>query len=152
MSDPTRFEIIPVTALLDRVGRLHAEHCRLVQIGATCLPTQLELNYSFDRNGELLNLRVFLPAASPQVPSISAIYWCAFIYENELHDLFGLQVAGMAVDFQGKFYQTAVKYPFGSTRPPSNRPAVATPAPPITVIRRAPPAEAPPPAPVAEPA
>jgi ech hydrogenase subunit D len=107
------------------VHRLHKEHCRLVQIGATRLPDHVELNYSFDRDGQLLNLRLLLPSENPRVPSISSIYWCAFIYENEIHDLFKVQVDGMAIDFEGKFYQTAVKYPFGSSRPPVAKPAPA---------------------------
>jgi ech hydrogenase subunit D len=59
------------------------------------------------------------------VPSISSIYWCAFLYENELHDLFNVQVDGMAVDFHGHLYETAVKFPFGSTKAPIVKPAPA---------------------------
>jgi ech hydrogenase subunit D len=56
------------------------------------------------------------------VPSISSIYSCAFLYENEMHDLFELQVDGMVVDFKGNLYKTAMKYPFGSTKAPVAQP------------------------------
>jgi ech hydrogenase subunit D len=101
------FEIIPIGALLDRVGALRQAGYRLMQISATRLPEHLELTYSFDRDRQLANLR----------------YWCAFLYENEMHDLFNLQVDGMAVDFHGHLYETAVKFPFGSTQAPGARPA-----------------------------
>lgn len=128
MSPEQTFEIIPVETLLERVRAFREQGWRLVQIGATRLPDQLELTYSFDRQNQLANLRLALPGDEPKVPSISQIFWCAFLYENELHDLFNLQVSGMAVDFQGNFYKTAVKFPFGATRPPVANPAAPAPA------------------------
>ncbi len=123
------FEAIPVEALLERVRAFREQGWRLVQIGATRLPDQLELTYSFDRENRLANLRLTLPGEEPKVPSVSSLFWCAFIYENELHDLFNLQVSDLAVDFHGNFYKTAVKFPFGSTKPPVPQPAAApTPA------------------------
>ena len=97
---------------------MRKEGYRLVQIGATRLPEHVELTYSFDRDLRLANLRLQVPAAEARIPSISSIYWCAFLYENELHDLFNVQVEGMAVDFHGHLYETAVKFPFGSTKAP----------------------------------
>ena len=130
MSQEQTLETIPVDALLDKVRELREKGCRLVQIGATRLPEQLELTYSFDLDCRLTSLRLQLPVPQPRVPSITAIYGCAVLYENEMHDLFGLQVDGMALDFQGNFYRTAVKYPFASTKAPVARPAApAAPAP-----------------------
>jgi ech hydrogenase subunit D len=40
------------------------------------------------------------------------MYWNSFIYENEMHDLFGIQVRGMNIDFKGTLIRTAVKFPF----------------------------------------
>ncbi|MCX6923072.1 MAG: NADH-quinone oxidoreductase subunit C [Verrucomicrobia bacterium] len=123
-SDQT-IEIIPAPALLDKVAELRKQGYRLVQIGATRLPEHVELTYSFDRESRLVNLRFQIAAAAARIPSISSIYWCAFLYENELHDLFNVQVDGMAVDFHGHLYETAVKFPFGSTKPPVVKPAPA---------------------------
>jgi ech hydrogenase subunit D len=119
------FESIPVQALVGKVGELRRQGYRLVQIGATRLPEHVELTYSFDRESRLANLRFQVPAAEARVPSISSIYWCAFLYENELHDLFNVQVDGMAVDFHGHLYETTVKFPFGSTKAPAAKPAPA---------------------------
>jgi ech hydrogenase subunit D len=123
------FELITVDALLDKVRTLRQQGHRLVQISATRLPEQLELTYSFDLECRLTNLRLHVPAAEARVPSISPIYWCAFLYENEMHDLFNIQVNGMAVDFQGNLYKTAVQFPFGSTKPPVAKPAAPATAP-----------------------
>ena len=119
-------EPIPVSALLEKVDALRKQGYRLVQISATRLSDGLELTYSFALEGRLAQFRLHLPDDSPRVPSISSIYWCAFLYENEMHDLFGLAVEGMAVDFKGTFYNTAVKFPFGSTKAPVAKPGTKT--------------------------
>ena len=127
------FEIIPMQSLLEKVGEMRKQGYRLVQIGATRLPEHVELTYSFDRENRLANLRFQVPAAGVRLPSITSIYWCAFLYENELHDLFNVQVDGMAVDFHGHLYETSVKFPFGSTKAPAVKPApAASPAPSAT--------------------
>jgi ech hydrogenase subunit D len=119
-------ESIQTDTLLPRVAGLKAEGWRLVSISAARLAGGIELLYSFDRDYRLLNLKVELPLESPRVVSVSTHYWCAFFYENELHDLFGIKVEGMAVDFKGNLYRTSVKYPFGSTKPPQPPTSTAT--------------------------
>jgi ech hydrogenase subunit D len=111
-------ELITLDTLLDKVRAKREAGCRLVQVSATRLPDQVELTYSFDLNSRLASLRLSLPGAAPRVPSISGIYGCAFLYENEIHDLFNVQVDGMAVDFKGNLYKLAVRFPFGSTQTP----------------------------------
>ena len=123
------FESIPMEALLEKAGEMRKQGYRLVQIGATRLPEHVELTYSFDRESRLTNLRFQVLAAGARVPSISSLYWCAFLYENELHDLFNVQVDGMAVDFHGHLYETNVKFPFGSTKAPVAKPAPTAAAP-----------------------
>ena len=133
MSDEQTYLSLPPDALLAKVRELHEQGWRLVQIGATPLGETIELNYSFDLAGKFLNLRLSLPAATAHVPSVSSIYWCAFIYENEMHDLFRVRVDGIAVDYKGKFYKTTVPYPFSSRGQtagvtPSGTVVAATPA------------------------
>ena len=102
-------------ALVARTQELMKDGYRLVQIGGTLLGENLELNYSFDKDYRFLNLRVTVPLDGAEVPSISGVYWSAFLYENEMHDLFGLKVTGMAIDYHGTFYKTAVPFPFRGT-------------------------------------
>jgi ech hydrogenase subunit D len=105
---------LPVTPdrLVDEVKSLCEQGWRLVQIGVTAIGGMFEVNYSFDRDLRFRNLRLQLPSAGARLPSVSGVYWCAFLYENEIHDLFGLAFEGLALDFKGHLYQTATPFPF----------------------------------------
>lgn len=137
MSQELIIETIPVQVLAERTRALKAEGYRLVQISATQLPEEVEITYSFDLGIRLINLRVSVPANDLRLPSISALYGSAFLYENEIHDLFRVKVEGMNVDFGGNLYKTAVKFPFATRKtiaPTPTQPAAAaaaTPAPPV---------------------
>jgi ech hydrogenase subunit D len=106
---------IALQDLLKQVEGLHAEGYRLVQIGATGGEDVYEINYSFDKNYQFRNLRLTVQPGT-EVPSITGIYWGAFVYENEIHDLFGIPVIGINIDFKGTFIKTAKKHPFSVTR------------------------------------
>ena len=99
--------------LTDKVQQYQVDGYRLAQICCTRLENTLEMNYSFDRDGKFVNLRVTLSCDDLAMPSISKIFWSATFYENEIHDLFGLKISDMAVDYKGNFYKLAVKFPFG---------------------------------------
>ncbi len=108
--------IVPITAgqLPGEVKTLCEQGWRLVQIGVTSLGEQYEVNYSFDRDMSFKNLRLLAPSTGARLPSISGIYWCAFLYENEIHDLFGITFEGLVLDFKGGFYTTAIPAPFAA--------------------------------------
>jgi ech hydrogenase subunit D len=114
MSRDHQFEIIRTDQLIGAVEQMRARRARLVQICATSLPHALELTYSFDLDGQLTNLRLEV-GREETVPSITSLYWCAFLYENEMHDLFNLQVSDIAVDFKGTLYTTRVNFAFGGS-------------------------------------
>ncbi len=101
--------------LTREVEALQAGGYRLVQIGCTDIGGAYEVNYSFDRDYQYRNLRLTV-GPETEVPSISGLYWGAFVYENEMHDLFGIPVTGINIDFKGTFIKTAEKYPFSVTR------------------------------------
>jgi ech hydrogenase subunit D len=102
---------VSVTRIVEEVRALHAAGHRLVQIEATRLETGYELTYSFDLSACFSSLRVTV-ADGEAVPSVSGVYWAAFAYENEIHDLFGIDFPGLVVDYRGAFYRTRVKFPF----------------------------------------
>jgi ech hydrogenase subunit D len=106
-------EIVPVdkSDLVGMVAELFAEGYRLVQIGCSTLAGAYELTYSFDREYRFRNLRITVMPGEV-VPSISVIYPGAFLYENEIHDLFGVGVTHITVDYQGTLYRTALSTPF----------------------------------------
>ncbi len=111
MSEPQEMTPIGKNDLVGRVAQLFAEGYRLVQIGCTTLESAYELNYSFDKDYRFTNLRMTV-APDEEVPSISVIYANAFLYENEIHDLFGIVVKNIAIDYAGSLYRTAIKTPF----------------------------------------
>nr|WP_321350517.1 NADH-quinone oxidoreductase subunit C [uncultured Methanoregula sp.] len=87
---------------------------RLVQVGCTKIGDDFEIIYVYDKDYALLNYRITVKQDTV-IPSISGVYFGAFVYENEIHDLYGIHVSGMNIDFKGTFYRTAIKHPFSVT-------------------------------------
>jgi hypothetical protein len=70
-----------------------------------------DVTWSFAReeNVEHLCHRV-LPGE--EVPSVSVSFESAFLYENEMRELFGINVTGMNLDLGGQLYHGATVVPF----------------------------------------
>jgi ech hydrogenase subunit D len=96
--------------LLAEVLHLKNDGYRLVAITCTC-KDGMELSYSFDKNYDLLNIRINI-GLEEEISSISFIYPFAFLYENEIKELFGVQIKDIAIDFNHSLYKMAVKTPF----------------------------------------
>ena len=111
MSEPQEIILIGKNELVGIVVQLCAEGYRLVQVGCSTLEAAYELNYSFDKDNRFKNLRVTV-VPDEEVPSISMIYQNAFLYENEIHDLFGVAVTNISIDYHGTLYRTSIKAPF----------------------------------------
>ena len=99
-------------ALLDYVQSRKVGGWRLVVMIANQADKEVELIYVFEKDNELTNVRVVLPAEAPRVPSISLLYGYSFVYENEIHDLFGVKFEGLQLDFGGNYFVTALKTPW----------------------------------------
>lgn len=52
-----------------------------------------------------------------EIPSISSYYLAVFPFENEAHDLFGLAITDMQIDFNGFFYQVSTAEPMSVITP-----------------------------------
>lgn len=84
---------------------------RLAQICAVETDNGLDIIYSFDKQVVLKNL--VLPLQKElEVESITSIFSGAFIYENEMHDLFGIKFNNLNLDFEGNFFKVATKTPW----------------------------------------
>ncbi|MRR33566.1 NADH-quinone oxidoreductase subunit C [bacterium] len=111
MSETQEITLIDKSDLVGIAAELFSQGYRFVQLGCSTLESSYELTYSFDKAYRLKNLRItVLP--EEEIPSISVIYPNAFLYENELHDLFGPSVRNMSVDYRGTLYRTTLKTPF----------------------------------------
>lgn len=114
--------LVEVSKLIGRVEELKNAGYRLSAISCVRVGDNLyEINYSFDKDYELENLRITV-GAETEVPSITGMYWGAFVYENEMYDLFGISVRGMNIDFKGTFIRTAIRYPFSAGTAKGDKP------------------------------
>ena len=85
---------------------------RLGQICATSAGDTLEILYTFEKNNILKSYKVVIDAETPELQSISAIYSYSFIYENEMHDLFGVAFKNLSLDYGGNFFKIAKETPW----------------------------------------
>ncbi|MBR2834416.1 MAG: NADH-quinone oxidoreductase subunit C [Coriobacteriales bacterium] len=115
----------PTSELLERASALKTYGMRFAQCHAQhAADNRFDLTYSFveDATGRIVSLRLNI---DPQesVPSVSEIFPCAFVFENEMHDLYGVHVTGISIDFQGGFYH--VHYPQPMAQAPAQPAAKA---------------------------
>jgi ech hydrogenase subunit D len=101
-------EILPIELerLLTEVDILRSAGWRLIQVLCVSSTEGWELSYSFGLDLSMLSLR-FRVGPSDDVPSVTALYPAAFLYENEIRDLFGLRIERIRGDWQGKTYDVA---------------------------------------------
>ena len=113
MSKP-QFIDTPLDGLLARTAEFKAKGWRFVQCCASrdAADSLFELLYTFcdDATNEVANLRLHV-AAVDEVPSVGAIYPCSFMFENEMHDLFGINIVGITLDYDGNFYHLHIPTP-----------------------------------------
>ena len=138
MTQPQTLETIAAGELGAKIRALRTQGYRMIQVTATALADHFEVTYSFGINCTLVSIRVEVPKSKPRVPSISSLFPAGFLYENELHDLFGLEFDGLTVDFKGNFYKTSVKFPLTSVEGPCTQAARGNPAVPVTPKTSAP--------------
>jgi ech hydrogenase subunit D len=104
-----------------------AEGYRFVTMSCTALdPDMVDILYHFDKAYRLEHLRLKVPRHFP-LPSISDVYFAAFLVENELQDLFGLRFQGLALDYNQTLYldQEVATAPFCKYTVESGDPDVA---------------------------
>ncbi len=92
---------IEIKELMQEVVYLHENGARFVTASAyEHSDGSFSIIYHFDKNYELTNLRINF-AKDTAVPSISPVYFAAFLAENEMQDLFGLKFENLKIDFGG---------------------------------------------------
>lgn len=114
----TANELLAETLKLKNEGfRLVAITCSSVKrkegedVSAEDMQKDMELTYSFDQGQDFNNLRI-LTDTKEEIMSISVIYAYSFLYENEIKELFGVNIQNISVDFQDQLYQIPVKTPY----------------------------------------
>jgi NADH:ubiquinone oxidoreductase subunit C len=85
-------------------ARKKAEGYRFVTMTCTAMGNdKLDILYHFEKDLALVHLRLNISKDLP-LPSISAVYFAAFLVENEIQDLFGVKFHGLALDYQNTLY------------------------------------------------
>ena len=105
-------KIVTPAELLAEVIHYKSEKYRLVAISCT-YKEGLELTYSFDKDMKFENVRLQIDD-SVEIESITMIYPYAFLYENEIKELFGAKIKNISLDYQNHFYRIAKETPFNS--------------------------------------
>lgn len=118
-------ELLPHVQALKGVGarfvQMHAERnvddgsYRLVYTFINVRAAQEQI--ARDGNYAIENLVVEGIDQYQEIPSISSYYPAVFPFENEAHDLFGLAITDMQVDFNGFFYQVSTAEPMSVITP-----------------------------------
>ena len=95
------------------ITEMNQNNARLVQI--CCTKTDgFELTYSFDINNNVTHIRLIINE-DQEIESVSDLFKPAFLYENEMKDLFGVKINNVSPDFQGEFYKLSKQAPFSGT-------------------------------------
>lgn len=118
-------ELLPHVQALKGAGarfvQMHAERCvddgsyRLVYTFINVRAAQEQI--ARDGSYAIENLVVEGIDQYQEIPSISSYYPAVFPFENEAHDLFGLAITDMQVDFKGFFYQVSTAEPMSVITP-----------------------------------
>jgi hypothetical protein len=101
--------IIELKDLIPTIRKMAAEKARLAT--ATCLDLgdKFEVLYHFEPRGAvdpMAHIRVRLAKTEP-LPSISGIYACAVLVENEMMDDFNIQVNGISLNLERKMMRAS---------------------------------------------
>lgn len=118
-------ELLPHVQALKGAGarfvQMHAERCvddgsyRLIYTFVNVRAAQEHI--AQDGSYAIENLVVGGIDQYQEIPSISSYYPAVFPFENEAHDLFGLVITDMQVDFNGFFYQVSTAEPMSVITP-----------------------------------
>jgi len=95
-------KVITKDTLLQEVQKFADAKARFVTSVCNDMGDELEATYYFNYSPgmEMVALRMVV-GKDEEVPSISGIYLCAVLVENEMFEQYGLKVKDMAIDFGG---------------------------------------------------
>ncbi len=97
--------IIEKDSLLDEVEKMRESGARLIVMTCVDLGNQFEISYYFSMlpsvEAKILRLTI---NEEEELPSITGIYLCALLNENEFQEFYGLKIKGLAVDYEGNLF------------------------------------------------
>ncbi|NTV90758.1 MAG: NADH-quinone oxidoreductase subunit C [Clostridiales bacterium] len=92
---------ISVGQLVEVAQRMMYDGWRFIT--ATCVDNcdgTVDVFYHFDKDYELSNFKLRIMKET-EIPSISRVYFSALLVENEIKELFGINITGIVLDYGG---------------------------------------------------
>lgn len=111
MSEAYTLETVDIETLYKIALERQRSGYRLAQICATAFEGYNEVIYSFALDYKFENYKVTVPIET-EINTISDFFPSAMLFENEMKELFGVQIKSINPDYQDKLYRIAVKTPF----------------------------------------
>lgn len=113
MNNYNDFPITKVTKdeLYDIMQKKYEDGYRLAQICAVSYEGYNEVIYSVADMYVMENYKIDLPL-DEEIKSFSDIFPAATLYENEIKELWGVKVVGIAIDYNNNFYRIEQDTPF----------------------------------------
>jgi len=104
MSMNITFHLLTVNELPSLAATQSEAGWRMSQMLCVKTDDGIDMIYTFMKDSDIQNYMIRSVQKDQEVPSITDVYLNAFFYENEAHDLYGITITGMALDFAGMFY------------------------------------------------
>ncbi|MHA1238411.1 MAG: FAD-dependent oxidoreductase [Candidatus Odinarchaeia archaeon] len=96
---------VDTRGLLPKISELATSKARFITITCKDLSDFFEIIYHFEKDSKVVNIKVKM-GKNEVLPSITSIYPCAFLAENEVKDMFNLNILGLKPDFGGRLLKT----------------------------------------------
>jgi len=114
MQEVNKLEVIDRKDLMEKAVEKKREGYRLSQACAAYVKDHLELSYSFadDENYDYVIFRIVLENNDDEIMSLSDVIPYASFYENEMKELFGVNIRLIEPDYKNKLYRIDTETPF----------------------------------------
>ena len=119
MALQTEMHVIALSELPALSDAKKASGARFVQMHCVCTDDGVfDAIYSWMEDDIVLkNYKIEGLTSKDVISSVTNNFLAAFVFENEAHDLFGANIEGIAIDFQGHFYNIKATTPMSILSP-----------------------------------
>lgn len=111
MRENYQLKVLTPDQITIKAHSLKNKGARLCQICSVRTKEGFDLLYSYVLGYEFKNYKISIPEDA-EIESITAIFPNAFLYENEMSELFGIKIKYISLDYKNKLYDIAVETPF----------------------------------------
>ena len=95
---------LSLEVLVGEVAKIKVQGYRFVTLSVAERDADtFDIFYHFDKDLTLKHFKLSVSKGVP-VPSITPVYFAAFLVENEIQDLFGIRFEGLLVDYERTLY------------------------------------------------